>query len=53
MILLAVPNAWEWFHDIALERTAAAVTDAVFVLIGICVIVASLSCRGKKVIQNR
>jgi hypothetical protein len=38
---LDVLNAWEWFHDVALGRTVAAVTDAVFVLIALCVIIAS------------
>lgn len=41
MIVLTILNAWEWFHDVALDRTVAAVIDVVFVLIALCVIVAS------------
>lgn len=48
MILLTVVNAWEWFHDVSLGRTTAALIDAVFVLIALVVIVASFFGRGKK-----
>jgi hypothetical protein len=47
MILFTVLNAWGWFHDIALGRTDAAVIDAVFVLVALCVIVASFFGRGR------
>ena len=52
MILLTVLNAWEWFHDVALHRTVAAVTDAVFVVIALCVIVATFFGRGKGAIEG-
>ena len=52
MILLTVVNAWEWFHDVSLGRTAAALIDAVFVLIALVVIVASFFGRGKKATQG-
>ena len=44
--------AWEWFHDVALGRTVFAVTDAVFVVIAFCVIVASFFGRGKGAIEG-
>jgi hypothetical protein len=50
MTLFTGLNAWEWFHDIALGRTVAAVIDAVFVLFALCVIVASFFGRGKSAI---
>ncbi len=53
MILFAVLNAWEWFHDVGLRRTGFAIVDAVFVLILLCVIVASFFGRGKSAIQGR
>ena len=53
MILLTILNAWEWFHDIALGRTVAVAIDVVFVLIALCVIVASFFGRGKSAIQGR
>jgi len=53
MILLTVLNAWEWFHDVAVGRTVAAVIDAVFVLIALCVIVASFFGGGKSATQGR
>jgi hypothetical protein len=53
MILLTVLNAWEWFHDVAVGRTVAAVIDAVFVLIALCVIVASFFGGGKSEIRGR
>jgi hypothetical protein len=53
MILLTVLNGWEWFHDAALGRTVAAVIDVVFVLIALCVIVASFFGGGKSATQGR
>ena len=47
MILFAVVNVWEWFHDVALRRTFFAIGDALFVLIILGVIVASFWGRGK------
>jgi hypothetical protein len=52
MILLTVLNAWEWFHDVALGRTVAAVTDAASVLIALFVIIASFFGRGKGAIEG-
>ena len=53
MILLTVLNAWEWFHDVAAGRTVAAVLDVVFILIALCVIVASFFGGGKSEAQDR
>jgi hypothetical protein len=53
MIVLTVLNAWEWFHDVGVGRTVAAVIDAVFVLIALCIIVASFFGGGKNAIQGR
>jgi len=53
MILLMVLNVWEWFHDTALGRTGFAVIDATFVLVILCVIIASFFGRGKSAIQGR
>jgi hypothetical protein len=53
MILFAVLNIWEWFHDIALGRIGFALIDAVFVLLILCVIVASFFGRGKSAIQGQ
>jgi hypothetical protein len=53
MILFTILNAWEWFHDVAVDRPVAAIIDAVFVLILLCVIVASFFGRGKNAIQGR
>ena len=53
MMVLMLVNAWEWFHDVAVGRSVAAVIDAVFVLIALCVIVASFFGGGKNAIQGR
>ena len=53
MILFAVLNVGEWFHDVALGRTVFAIGDAVFALLILCVIVASFLDRGKSAIQGR
>ena len=53
MIFFMALNAWEWFHDIALGRTVAAVIYAVFELVILCVIIASFFGRGKNAIQGR
>jgi hypothetical protein len=53
LILLTILNTWEWFHDVATGRTVAAAIDAVFVLILIGVVVASLFGGGKGTIQGR
>jgi hypothetical protein len=46
MIVLTALNAWEWFHDLSLGRTVAAIIDLAFVLIALCVIVASFLGNG-------
>jgi hypothetical protein len=53
IILLTVLNAWNWFHDVALGRTVAAVLDVVFILIALCVVVASFFGRGKSTSQDQ
>ena len=53
LILFAVLNVWEWFHDVALGRTLFAIGDAVFALLILCVIIASFLDRGKSAIQGR
>ena len=53
MIVFTGLNAWEGFHDVGVGRTVAAVTDVVFVLIGMCFIVASFLVGEKNAIQGR
>lgn len=53
MILFAILNIWEWFHDVALGRTFFAIGDAVFVLLILCVVVASFFGGGKRPVRGR
>ena len=53
MLLFAVLNCLEWFHDVTQGRRFFAIGDAVFVLLILCVIVASFVGRGKSAIQGR
>jgi len=53
LILGTILNTWEWFHDAAIGRTFSAVTDAVFVVILLSVIVASFFGGGKRTTQGR